>query len=269
MIPNPRADRVTIAFEEPGLALVRLFRADRLNALDLPMFEAIVETGHVLANRSGLRCVVLAGEGRGFCAGLDLAMFETFAAADAPRLVERSHGNANLFQQAALLWRKLPVPVIAAIHGPCLGGGLQIAGGADIRVVAPDARLAVAEAGWGLVPDMGHFALWRSVVRDDVLRELTWTAREFSGAEAVTLGFATHADPDPLARALDIARTIAGQSPDAVRAAKALFAASADAATDRVLVEESVAQQALLGSRNQIEAARARLERRAPDFGQG
>ena len=266
MTPAPPADRVTLAFEEPGIAIVRLSRPDRLNALDPAMFAAISDAGHVLARHSGLRCVVLAGEGRAFCAGLDLAMFEALTGADAPRLAERTHGNANLYQQAALLWRKLPVPVIAAIHGACLGGGLQIAAGADIRIVAPDARLAVAEAGWGLVPDMGHFALWRALVREDVLRELTFTAREFTGEEALVLGFATHVDADPLARALAIARTIAGQSPDAVRAAKALFARAGEAGGDALLLEESLAQQALLGSRNQAEAVRARMERREPRF---
>jgi enoyl-CoA hydratase/carnithine racemase len=213
----------------------------------------------------GLRCVVLAGEGKGFCAGLDLASFQALAE-DGPRLAERIYGNANRFQHAAIQWRKLQVPVIAAVHGVCFGGGLQIASAADIRVAAPDARLAVMEMKWGLVPDMGGFTLWRGVVRDDVLRELTYTNREFSGAEAVALGFATLADPDPLARATAIAREIASRSPSAIRAAKELFSRYLDLPPDQMLLQESIAQQKLLGARNQIEAVRSQIEGTPPDF---
>ena len=181
-------------------------------------------------------------------------------------LVDRTHGNANRPQQAAMTWRKLPVPVIAAVHGVCFGGGLQIAGGADIRIIAPDARLAVMEVRWGLVPDMAGYVLWRGNVRADVLRELTYTHREFSGEEAVALGFATHVDADPLARALAMAQTIAGMSPHAVRSAKALFNRTPDMAVDAVLQAESIAQHELLHSPNQREAVMAGMERRAPRF---
>ena len=122
-----------------------------------------------------------------------------------------------------MTWRKCPVPVIAAVHGVCFGGGLQIASGADIRVVHPATRMAVMEMKWGLVPDMGGYALWRGLVRDDVLRELTYTNREFSGADALGLGFATMVEDDPLARATAIAETIANKNPQAIRGAKRLF----------------------------------------------
>ena len=146
-------------------------------------------------------------------------------------------------------WRALPVPVIAAVHGVCFGGGLQIAGGADIRVVAGNARLSVMELKWGIVPDMGHFALWRGLVREDVLRELTWTAREFSGNDAQALGFCTHVDADPLARATAIADEIAARDPAAIRAAKALSGSTADLATEAILLAESLAQQGLLAAK--------------------
>lgn len=265
--PLPDTDqRVRIAIDADGVAQVLLNRPEKLNALDPAMFEALLDAGTVLSRSKEVRCVVLAGEGAGFCAGLDLAMFEAFASGEAPPLAERTHGDANRWQQAALQWRRLPVPVIAAVHGACLGGGLQIAGGADIRIVAPDARLAVLETRWGLVPDMGGFLLWRGLVREDMLRELTWTAREFSGTHAAELGFATHVDADPLARARAIAREIAGRSPCAIREAKLLFRRAPELDHAAILLEESLTQHRLLGSRNQQEAMRAHAERRAPVF---
>jgi enoyl-CoA hydratase/carnithine racemase len=255
-------DRVSLTLRE-GIAHVRLERADKLNALDEAMFAALAAVGEHLLALPKARCVVLSGAGAGFCAGLDLSMMERIGAAD---LVARTHRNANRLQQAAMVWRKLPMPVIAAVHGVCFGGGLQIAGGADIRVCAPDARFAVMEVKWGLVPDLGGFVVWRGSVRDDVLRELTFTAREFSGVQAAALGFATHLDPDPLARATALAREIAGRSPDAVRAAKALANLAPDLTVARILAAESEEQQRLIGSPNQREAVRAQLGRRPPDF---
>ena len=262
----PASDRVATTIDAQGIAQVRLTRADKLNAIDEQMFAALVATGQALFDHRGLRAVVLSGEGRAFCAGLDLGAMASLLENGASPLTERTYGNANLFQQAALQWRKLPVPVIAAIYGVCLGGGLQIAGGADIRVVAPDARLAVMEMKWGIVPDMGGFALWRGIVREDVLRELTYTNREFSGAQAQALGFATVVDADPLARAMALATEIAARNPHAIRAAKALFNRAADMSLDEILQAESLEQHKLVGSGNQLEALQSQQERRPPNF---
>ncbi len=259
-------DRVSLVLEDDGVAQLRLIRGDKLNALDQPMFDALIEAGQALMAMPGLRCVVMAGEGRAFCAGLDLASLDTTLAGQGRSLAERSHGNANGFQQAALIWRTLPVPVIAAVHGVCFGGGLQIAGGADIRVIAPDAQLSVMEMKWGLVPDMGGFALWRGVVREDILRELTYTNRIFAGEEARTLGFATLTDADPQARATHLAREIAARSPSAMRSAKALFNRSIDLSLDEILIAESREQHRLLGSRNQVEALSSQMEGRPGRF---
>lgn len=259
-------DRVSLTFRESGIAQVRLIRDDKLNALDAAMFEALLDAGKALFDLPGLRAVVLAGEGRGFCAGLDLGAMAQPGGLGTIPLTDRTHGNANLFQQAALQWRKLPVPVIAAVHGVCFGGGLQIAGGADIRVVDPAARLSVMELKWGIVPDMGGFALWRGLVRDDVLRLLTYTNREFTGEEALSLGFATLTDADPVARATAIAAEIAARSPTAIRSAKSLFNRSIDLALDDILSAESIEQQRLLGSRNQLEAVASQMERRDGRF---
>lgn len=258
-------DRISLTVER-NVAHVLLDRPDKLNALDDAMFEAMLAAAAHLHEARDVRCVVLSGAGRGFCAGLDLASMADSARWNGIDLVDRTHGNANFAQAAALAWRKLPMPVIAAVHGVCFGGGLQVANGADIRIVAPEVRMAIMESKWGLVPDMAGYVLWRGLVRDDVLRELIYTHREFTGDEAVQLGFATHRDADPLARAFAMAHDIAGNSPHAIRAAKSLANRAFDLATDQLLTAESIAQQELLGSRNQKEAVRAAMEGRAADF---
>lgn len=259
-------ERVSITVEDNGVAQVRMIRSDKMNALDQAMFETLIEAGEVLHSMPGLRAVVLSGEGRSFCAGLDLSSMANTNRHDAVPLTERTHGNCNRPQQVAMLWRKLPVPVIAAVHGVCFGGGLQIASGADIRVVDPTARMAVMELKWGLVPDMGGYALWRGMVRDDVLRELTYTNREFTGEQAGEYGFATIVDPNPVARATAIAADIANRNPHAQRAAKRLFAAYLHAPVDDILMAESIEQQKLIGSKNQIEAVMSQMEKRPGQF---
>lgn len=259
-------ERVTITVNE-HVADVRLSRPDKMNALDPAMFEAIIEAQQSLADDASVRAVVLSGEGRAFCAGLDLSALGGDGGGEASnRLTDRTHGNANLFQAVAIGWRALPMPVIAAVHGVCFGGGLQIASGADVRIVAPDARLAVMEMKWGLVPDMGGFALWRGYVRDDVLRELTYTNREFSGEEAGSLGFATYVDAEPLQRARDIAAQIALKHPAAIRESKVLCNTVPDLDENAILMAESVAQERVMRTPDQVEAVMAAMEKRAPNF---
>lgn len=263
MQPN---ERVSIELGDDGVAQVRFTRGDKMNALDSEMFDRIVEAGHALHKMKGVRVVVLSGEGRAFCAGLDLGNFASKPKPDEPDLTERTYGNANREQQAAMIWRKLPVPVIAAVHGVCFGGGLQIASGADIRIVHPETRMSVMEMHWGLVPDMGGYALWRGLVRDDVLRELVYTSREFTGAEAKEIGLATYVDEDPLARASALASEIANRNPHAIRAAKRLHAGMIDRETDAILLEESIEQHAIMHTKNQVEAVMAGMDKRKPEF---
>jgi enoyl-CoA hydratase/carnithine racemase len=266
------SDRVQVTIEN-GVADVRLVRVDKMNALDDAMFSGLIEAGERLKHEAGLRAVVLSGDGRAFCAGLDMGNFGRMAdgprrpSAGGPPLDARTHGIANRAQYAVWVWREVPVPVIAAVHGVAFGGGFQLMLGADMRFIAPDARLAVLEIKWGLVPDMCGTLLMRHLVREDVVRELTYTGRIFSGDEALALGFATRVTADPRGEALALAREIAGRNPDAVRAAKRLLnkvAAGADEATG--LLDETREQIALIGSGNQIEAVRANMEKRAPAF---
>jgi enoyl-CoA hydratase/carnithine racemase len=257
-----REQRVAIEITE-GVADVRLARPDKLNALDPAMFAAIIEAVGRLGEMPGLRAVVLSGEGRAFSAGLDMASMAS--GGSGTDLAARTHGIANDFQQVAWGWRTLPVPVIAAVHGIAFGGGLQIASGADVRIAAPGTRLSAMEMKWGIVPDMAGFALWRGTVREDVLRELVYTAREFDAGEAQALGFVTRIAEDPHAEALALARAIAARNPHAIRAAKRLANLEGDAAA--TLAAESAEQAALLRTPNQIEAVMANMQKRAPVFG--
>src|ERR1700750_2451980 len=180
-------------------------------------------------------------------------------------LTKRTHGQANFPQQAVWGWRQLPVPVIAAIHGVAFGGGFQLALGADMRFLHPEARMSIMEIKWGLIPDMAGTPILASLVRDDILRELTYTGRIFSAQEALAYGLATRICDDPHTVAMAIAREIAGKSPHAIRAAKRMLT-NLSTAPGPALMAESVEQQQLIGAPNQTEAVRANLEKRAPRF---
>jgi enoyl-CoA hydratase/carnithine racemase len=258
------ADRVSVRVAD-GVAEVLLARPEKHNALDLEMFEAIRAAQREVAATPVVRVVVLRGDGPSFCSGLDLAA----AAAgelDFDTLTGGREGPANLAQSTSYGWRETPVPVIAAIHGACFGGGLQIALGADIRIAAPAARLSVMEVQLGLVPDMAITAALPRLLAEDVARELTYTARVVDGVEAARLGLITQVADDPAAAAAALARSIAARSPDAVRAAKRLFNEAWTASPEQGLRLETELMKGLLGSPNQAEAIRAALAGEAPSF---
>lgn len=265
-------ERVSITISE-GVADVRLVRADKMNALDQAMFEALVAATERLSKDKSVRAVVLSGEGRAFCAGLDMGRFAAMKekggngipGGENRDLTKRTHGQANFPQQAVWGWRQLPVPVIAAVHGVAFGGGFQLSLGADMRFLSADARMSIMEIKWGLVPDMAGTPILASLVRDDILRDLTYTGRIFSAQEAMTYGLATRICDDPRAAALEAAREIAGKSPDAIRAAKRLLN-NLSVDPGPALLAESVEQQKLIGSPNQTEAVRSNLEKRAARY---
>jgi enoyl-CoA hydratase/carnithine racemase len=253
-----------------GVADVRLNRPGKRNALDPAMFEELVAASERLKTEPGLRVVVLSGNGPDFCAGLDFASFEAMRTGErlaATAQLPPSGGPAKATgQRAAYVWTELPVPVIAAVHGNALGGGLQIALGADIRIVAPDARLSVLEVAWGLIPDMTGTQLLPELVGRDVAKELTFTARVVTGDEAVRIGLATRAEQDPLTAALAMATEIAAHSPHAIRAAKRLLNLAGRVELASGLAAEQKEIRALIGSPNQVEAVTARFEKRTPAF---
>lgn len=264
-------DLVTIETKD-GVADVRLNRPEKYNALSGEMFEAIIDAGQKLAEAKDVRAVVLSGNGRGFCAGLDMDSFQGMAEADtgnagvADSLLARGDAPENHAQRPAYVWKRLPVPVIAAIHGVAYGGGIQIALGADIRFAAPDAKLSVMEIKWGLIPDMSLTQTLRDLVPLDVAKELTFTGRIVSGQEARELGLVTHVAEHPLQAAMELAREIAGRSPDAIRAGKKLYEDSWHADAKTGLALEASLQTELIGSPNQVEAIVANFEKRTPNF---
>jgi len=269
------SERVSITIDG-GVADVKLSRPEKMNALDGPMFDALVDAGRSLAEDSSVRAVVLSGEGRSFCAGLDFSGFQAMAGN-----ADDSGGTGSIgrvpdgqithhAQQACWTWHELPVPVIAAVHGVAFGGGLQLTLGADIRIVSPDVRMAVLEIRWGLSPDMIATQVLPKLVGPDMAKELTWTGREVGGEEAVRIGLATHMADDPHERAMSLATEIASKSPHAIRGAKHLIDISHHADWATGFAEERRVIGSLIGRPNQVEAVHAYFEKRPAvyqDFG--
>jgi enoyl-CoA hydratase/carnithine racemase len=261
-------DRVTVEVAD-GIAVVTMVRGAKHNALDPAMFDGLVSAAEQVGDARGVRVVVLRGDGPSFCSGLDFPAWLSRAedGIGSDLLGDRPEGGSNRAQRVSTDWTDLAVPVIAAVHGNCFGGGLQIALGCDLRICAPDARLSVMEAKWGLIPDMGITRALPKLMRIDQAKELTFTGRVVSGEEAAAAGLATEVAADPQARALEHARAIAERSPDAVRHAKRLYEetwAQNDVAAGLML--ESELQTQLLGSPNQLEAVRAAFAKEKPSF---
>ena len=276
-------DRVSISIAD-GVADVRMIRADKRNALDGAMFSALAEAGEQLKSASGVRVVVLSGEGSSFCAGLDFSSFQSMAGGNGTGGNNASsngggggNGGGNpgsmqdgrithLGQQVAWVWQELPMPVIAAVHGHALGGGIQIALGADIRIVHPDTQLSVREVHWGLVPDMTGTLMLSQLVRADIAKELVFSARMFDGREAYAIGLATRLSDTPYDDAMVMAREIAGRSPDAVRGAKALINGLLHDKAAAQFAEERRVIGSLIGKPNQVEAVMSNFEKRPAAF---
>jgi len=269
------SDRVSISIDD-GIADVQLTRADKRNALDPAMFTAIAEAGERLKTEPGVRVVVLSGDGPSFCAGLDMASMQAIGnRGDSGSESGSEVGNAgsmeqgritHLGQQVCWVWQEVPVPVIAAVHGHALGGGLQVALGADIRIAHPETKLSVREVYWGLVPDMTGTFMLSKLVRPDIARELTYTARIFSGAEGAELGLITSLSDTPYDDAMALAREIAAKSPGAVRGAKELFNRLDHEGAAEAFAEERRVIGTQIGSPNQIESVMASFENRPPVF---
>jgi enoyl-CoA hydratase/carnithine racemase len=259
-------ERLTIEVDD-GVADVRLTRGDKHNGLDGAMYEALVDGAAQVAETPGVRAVVLSGEGPSFCAGLDFKAVMSGTGLTPERAFSRADGDlANFAQRSTYDWQRLQVPVIAALHGACLGGGLQLALAADIRIAGPDTRLSVAEIRYGLVPDMGLTQTLPDLVGIDVAKELTFTGRTVEADEALRLGMVTRVADDPRAEALALAREIATHSPDAVRGAKRLLDAAWRNDAETGLGLEAETQRRLIGSPNQLAAVQAVLSGEPAEF---
>ena len=259
--------RVTVTLSD-HIAHVQLSRPEKMNAVDQAMIDALLEAGAEVA-ASPARVVVISGAGKAFCAGTDLSALGGFVGKDMDSVIlPRTHGEGltNQWQEIALQWRRLEVPVIAALHGVAFGAGLQLALGAEIRIAAPDTRLAVMEMKWGIVPDMGGMVLLPQLVRSDVLRRLVYTADPIEAAQAERWGLVTEIADDPLAAAMAMAGQIARKSPRAICAAKRLIDLSEHSDAREVLLAESREQAALIGTPEQMEVIAAEFGKREPKF---
>lgn len=259
---------------QDSVAHVRLNRPDKYNALSPEMFEAITNAGRSLIENKSVRAVVLSGEGKGFCAGLD---FQRFAEMQSQEKAEEKDMKADLFggesetianraQWVAYIWKQVPVPVIAALHGVSYGGGLQIALGADIRLASPDATFSIMEIKWGLVPDMSGTQTLRDLLRLDVAKELAFTGRIIDAKEAAEIGLITSVCDDPVKEAHTLATEIANKSPHAVAACKQLFEEAWHSSAAGGLKLEEKLQRTLIGSPNNVEAVMANFEKRPPKY---
>jgi enoyl-CoA hydratase/carnithine racemase len=264
----------TVSIDD-GVASVRLNRADKLNALDVPMLSALVDTAEQLKQDSSVRVVILSGEGRGFCAGLDVGSLQAMSGGDTDsqpsdgvlqQMGETGGRITHLGQQAAYVWQELQCPVIAVLHGVVLGGGCQIALCADMRIASPNARFSVLEIRWGLVPDMTGTAMLPLLVGLDVAKELSFTGRMFSAEEAARIGLVTRVSDSPRDDALALAQEIAHNSPQAIRGVKKLLNQARYASLAEQFRAERETIKPLLGSKNQVEAVMAHLEKRDPVF---
>lgn len=259
--------RVAVTYKE-HVAHVRLTRADKMNAVDQAMIDGIIAAGEeVMA--SDARAVVISGEGKAFCAGIDISGLSGMIGKDpGDLLMPRTHGDGltNQWQEVAMIWTRVPVPVIAALHGPVYGAGCQLALGADVRIAGQDVEIAVMEMKWGIVPDMGGMVLLPLLVRGDVLRRMTYTAEPVGAQQALDWGLVTELADEPLEAAMGLARTIAEKSPSAIRAAKRLISLAEKERVAEVLLAESREQANLMGRPDQMEVVAAAMQKRAPVF---
>ncbi|MER6939875.1 crotonase/enoyl-CoA hydratase family protein [Nocardioides sp. NPDC127514] len=249
-----------------GIAQVRLNRPDKLNALTLELLQELVDTAKVLGKNHDLRAVVIAGEGDAFTAGLDFASVLRDPKKIVGAFLPRPFRGTNLFQESVWAWRRLPVPVIAAVHGHCLGGGVQIALGADFRIAEPDSQWSVLEGKWGIIPDMTGIRSLSEVVGIDTAKKLTMTAEQFSGERAYELGLVTELSADPVATATAFARKLSERSPDQLAAAKRLFNDTWYAPIKRTFSRERIEQLRLLFGENTKIAREAAFKREKPTY---
>lgn len=260
------SDTVELSIEG-HVAHVTLNRSDKHNAINLEMFEALGAVGEQLMSQRSVRAVVLRGAGDNFCAGIDTSIFQQSGSViDAQTMAPGESSPANVFQRAAYVWREIPMPVICAITGVAYGAGLQIALGADLRYARPDARMAIMEIKWGLIPDMAISTTLRDILAIDRVKELAWSGRIINGEEALQLGLVTALHDDPQAAATQTALAISAKSPDAIQAMKRLFNSAWHKSEAEALALEAELQLSVIGQENQLEAVMANLQNREPDF---
>lgn len=259
-------DRIELEIDQ-HVAVVRFNRPEKMNALDMVTFSAILEAQETISADPDIRAVVLSARGEHFCAGLDVQAVMSDPSA-IETLLSKSPDKSwagNYVQQAAIGWQQLEVPVVAALNGYVFGGGLQIAAGADFRIAHPQSQWSIMEIRWGIIPDMGISVTAAGTCNPDQLKLMAMTGQRISGEEAYNSGLVTQLASHPESAAIEIARTIASNNPDAVKAVKTLFNTDHATAEDSLQQEENL-QKTLLFSANQLEAVQANIQKRTPEF---
>ncbi|MCK0154965.1 crotonase/enoyl-CoA hydratase family protein [Alcanivorax sp. S6407] len=259
-------NRVTLE-KKDGTAYVTLSRADKYNGLDFDMMEGLIDAAKAVKKDRNLRVVIMQGDGKAFCAGLDFATVMTQPLKVLKGFTKYGIKKTNLFQQVCWCWRELPVPVITVLHGYCYGGGMQIALAADFRFATPDCEMSIMEIKWGLIPDMTGTVTLRELVPMDVAKELTMTGRLFNGEEAKRLNLVTRVAENPLQEAEKLADAIKSRSPDAISAGKSLFQQTWNASEAQAFDIESKLQFKLMRGKNYRRALTAGKKKQAPEFG--
>jgi len=252
------------------IAEVTLCRANKLNALDQAGFDELSAVVEKVRDNPDVRVVLLLAEGDHFCSGADKSFLQGAVSDKAVfkrRALELTEGeNANEFQKPVMGWVDLDVPVIACLQGVAFGAGMQLAMAADIRVADHSAQLSLFEIHWGLIPDMGVTQTLPRLVRADVALDLFVTGRVVEAVEAKELGLITYLSAEAKQLAKQKAEEIAAKSPNAVMNGKRLLRESRDMQVADALRLEAQLQSELVGSKNQVEAAMANLEKRAAVF---
>jgi|SRR5699024_6329434 len=247
------------------VAYVRMIRAEKYNGLDLTMLSALKEAAAWLRPQRELRAVILSGDGPAFSTGLDVASVTSQPARLLKSFVPWCK-STNLFQQACWAWRKLPMPVVAVLHGHCYGGALQLALGADFRFSTPDCKFSIMEIKWGLVPDMTGTLTLRELLPIDVAKKLAMTGEVINAQEALAWQLVTEVHEEPMAAAEALCATLAEKSPDALATIKVLLQNNWHASPRRALARERLAQLRILLNSNQRRAAQAAMKKTTATF---
>lgn len=249
------------------IAHLQLARPEKLNAINTEILYELPQLAKRLKKDRRVRAVVLSAQGREFSAGIDIGDVFGKPANIARGMIAVPFRHTNAFQEAFWALRKLPVPVIAAMHGRAYGAGAQLALAADIRIARPDIEMSIMEAKWGLIPDMSGSVALAQLVGIDVAKRLTMTAEKVSGTRAKDYGLVTELSDDPLRDAVALANEIATRSPDSVAAAKRLLDRVWQQAPGRAFGVERRLQIALILGRNSKIARSAGFKKQTPRFG--
>ncbi len=258
---------------EDGVGVVEFNRPHRANALDLAGWRGLRDAFEEMDAQSEVRAVVLRGSGAHFCSGIDLTLLAEFssdAASCAGRASESCEILIHELQDCVTSIERCRKPVIAAIHGVCLGGGVDIVCAADIRLATRDAQFSIKEVDLAVIADLGTIQRLPHLIGEGLARELIFTARNVDGAEAEQIGLVNRALPDRgdvFAAAMAMARLIAQKSPLAVRGSKQSLNFSRDHSVEHGLAQVALINSARLNSADFREAIAALKQRRAANYG--